>query len=142
MVFAPKETELSPLIGRSRGDSEATVSYADKSPAQRMEAKQKLLKAKERRATLSLTLILGPAFPSMLLVSTNHTDALAGSFIACWLPFFMMYLLAAIPGADLVAPPLLFDLAFWLGYCNSALNPVSSLLLRIQSLHMAFFEIY
>ena len=52
----------------------------------------------------------------MLLVSTqslrlskNNTDALAGSFIACWLPFFMMYLLAAIPGADLVAPPLLFD---------------------------------
>lgn len=43
-----------------------------------------------------------------------------GSFIACWLPFFFMYILRLaydIPG-------IAFATAFWLGYVNSALNPV------------------
>ncbi|VEN51435.1 unnamed protein product [Callosobruchus maculatus] len=43
-----------------------------------------------------------------------------GSFIACWLPFFCMYVLRL--AYDI--PSFAFSTAFWLGYMNSALNPV------------------
>ncbi|KAB0802328.1 hypothetical protein PPYR_04514 [Photinus pyralis] len=63
--------------------------------------KRRIARKKEKRATLILGLIMG-------------------SFIACWLPFFFMYILRLaydIPG-------IAFATAFWLGYMNSALNPV------------------
>ncbi|KAJ8939070.1 hypothetical protein NQ318_008673 [Aromia moschata] len=63
--------------------------------------KRRIARKKEKRATLILGLIMG-------------------SFIACWLPFFFMYILRLahdIPG-------IAFSTAFWLGYMNSALNPI------------------
>lgn len=66
--------------------------------------KRRIARKKEKRATLILGLIMG-------------------SFIACWLPFFFLYILKAacricvIPGSA-------FAIAFWLGYMNSVLNPV------------------
>ncbi|XP_049823609.1 alpha-2 adrenergic receptor [Aethina tumida] len=63
--------------------------------------KRRIARKKEKRATLILGLIMG-------------------SFIACWLPFFFMYILRLayhIPG-------IAFSTVFWLGYMNSALNPV------------------
>ncbi|XP_071439481.1 alpha-2B adrenergic receptor-like [Hetaerina americana] len=66
--------------------------------------KRRIARKKEKRATLILGLIMG-------------------SFIACWLPFFFLYILTPmcpvchIPGSA-------FSTAFWLGYMNSALNPV------------------
>lgn len=63
--------------------------------------KRRVARKKEKRATLILGLIMG-------------------SFILCWLPFFFMYILRLayhIPG-------IAFSTAFWLGYMNSALNPV------------------
>ncbi|CAB3377070.1 Hypothetical predicted protein [Cloeon dipterum] len=66
--------------------------------------KRRLARKKEKRATLILGLIMG-------------------SFIACWLPFFLMYILTPMcPVCDI--PPSAFSIAFWLGYMNSALNPV------------------
>ena len=44
-----------------------------------------------------------------------------GCFICCWFPFFTIYLTAAFC-SDCI-PELVFDVFFWLGYCNSALNP-------------------
>ena len=44
-----------------------------------------------------------------------------GCFICCWFPFFTIYLTAAFC-SDCI-PELVFDIFFWLGYCNSALNP-------------------
>ncbi|ODM95951.1 putative G-protein coupled receptor No9 [Orchesella cincta] len=46
---------------------------------------------------------------------------IVGGFIVCWLPFFTMYVIRAFC-ADCIHP-LLFSVLFWLGYCNSALNP-------------------
>ena len=46
---------------------------------------------------------------------------IVGLFILCWLPFFICYLVRGFC-ADCV-PPLLFSVFFWLGYCNSAVNP-------------------
>lgn len=43
------------------------------------------------------------------------------AFILSWLPFFTIYLIRAF--CDDCIPPLLFSILFWLGYCNSAINP-------------------
>jgi hypothetical protein len=63
-----------------------------------------LARKKEKRATLILGLIMG-------------------SFIACWLPFFFLYILTPMCSWCQV-PDRAFATAFWLGYMNSALNPV------------------
>ncbi|XP_055526073.1 octopamine receptor Oamb isoform X2 [Wyeomyia smithii] len=46
---------------------------------------------------------------------------IVGGFIICWLPFFTMYLIGAFC-ADCINATL-FQIMFWLGYCNSAVNP-------------------
>ncbi|KAF9406333.1 hypothetical protein HW555_013257 [Spodoptera exigua] len=66
--------------------------------------KKRLARKKEKRATLILGLIMG-------------------SFIACWLPFFFLYILKAAC-RNCVIPSSAFAIAFWLGYMNSVLNPV------------------
>lgn len=45
---------------------------------------------------------------------------IVGCFIFCWLPFFTIYFLGAF---DVNVPVLAFDVFFWLGYCNSVINP-------------------
>uniref|UniRef100_A0A146LKI9 Alpha-2B adrenergic receptor n=1 Tax=Lygus hesperus TaxID=30085 RepID=A0A146LKI9_LYGHE len=66
--------------------------------------KRRIARKKEKRATLILGLIMG-------------------SFIACWLPFFFLYIL--VPMCSICdVPDFAFAVAFWLGYMNSALNPV------------------
>lgn len=67
--------------------------------------KRRIARKKEKRATLILGLIMG-------------------SFIACWLPFFFLYILTPLCGAHCNVPKRAFAFAFWLGYTNSALNPV------------------
>uniref|UniRef100_A0A1I8GEK6 G_PROTEIN_RECEP_F1_2 domain-containing protein n=1 Tax=Macrostomum lignano TaxID=282301 RepID=A0A1I8GEK6_9PLAT len=65
-------------------------------------ARQKISLSRERRALRTLGIIMG-------------------IFILCWLPFFLVYL----AGAWGYAPEKrLFRLFVWLGYVNSALNPV------------------
>ncbi|CAL8077820.1 unnamed protein product [Orchesella dallaii] len=66
--------------------------------------KRRIARKKEKRATLILGLIMG-------------------SFILCWLPFFFLYILEPLCPSCHVAP-WGFAIAFWLGYMNSALNPV------------------
>ncbi|KAK6185856.1 hypothetical protein SNE40_008002 [Patella caerulea] len=46
---------------------------------------------------------------------------IVGAFIVCWLPFFSIYLIGAF--CDNCIPAVLFSVFFWLGYCNSAINP-------------------
>lgn len=66
--------------------------------------KRRLAKARERRATLILGLIMA-------------------AFILAWLPFFVLYVLEALCSSCVIEPTG-FATAFWLGYCNSALNPI------------------
>lgn len=63
--------------------------------------RQKVALNRERKATRTLTLIMG-------------------SFIVCWFPFFVVYLLQSF--MDINAK--IFDYLTCLGYVNSALNPV------------------
>ncbi|KAJ2941606.1 hypothetical protein O0L34_g14662 [Tuta absoluta] len=67
--------------------------------------KRRIARKKEKRATLILGLIMG-------------------SFIACWLPFFFLYILEAACTIKCNIPKIAFAIAFWLGYMNSVLNPV------------------
>ncbi|GFR14337.1 alpha-2C adrenergic receptor [Trichonephila clavata] len=73
-------------------------------PSDAERQKRRLAKARERRATLILGLIMA-------------------AFILAWLPFFVLYVLEALCSECQIAPTG-FATAFWLGYCNSALNPI------------------
>ena len=65
--------------------------------------KRRLARARERRATLVLGIVMA-------------------SFIGCWLPFFSIYPITLLVGVEI--HPMFFAVIFWLGYCNSALNPI------------------
>lgn len=65
--------------------------------------KKKLAKARERRATIVLGLVMA-------------------AFIVCWFPFFTIYIVTSLCGNCI--PDIIFTVAFWAGYCNSALNPI------------------
>ncbi|XP_017856180.1 PREDICTED: octopamine receptor Oamb-like isoform X2 [Drosophila arizonae] len=47
---------------------------------------------------------------------------IVGMFIFCWCPFFTIYIIR--PFCQDCVDPLLFSVLFWLGYCNSAVNPM------------------
>lgn len=47
----------------------------------------------------------------------------AGVFIICWLPFFLTHVLKAHCGSCCISPSL-YSAVTWLGYLNSAVNPV------------------
>ncbi|XP_051153192.1 octopamine receptor beta-2R-like isoform X1 [Leptopilina boulardi] len=47
-----------------------------------------------------------------------------GTFILCWLPFFLWYLSTSLCGEDCETPDVVIALLFWIGYTNSALNPL------------------
>ncbi|XP_013983767.1 alpha-2A adrenergic receptor [Salmo salar] len=47
-----------------------------------------------------------------------------GVFVICWFPFFFSYSLKAICPKTCSLPDPLFKFFFWIGYCNSCLNPV------------------
>ncbi|XP_072177843.1 alpha-2A adrenergic receptor-like [Diadema setosum] len=67
--------------------------------------KRRLAQSRDRRATIVLGVIMG-------------------TFLACWYPFFQLYVISALCGKACKIPTLLFDFFFWIGYCNSALNPI------------------
>jgi len=48
-----------------------------------------------------------------------------GAFLCCWLPFFTWYIYDALCGQLCPAtPPVVVSVLFWIGYVNSALNPL------------------
>ncbi|KAH3715310.1 5-hydroxytryptamine receptor 1D-like [Dreissena polymorpha] len=49
---------------------------------------------------------------------------ITGAFIACWLPFFVLAVLAPFCGERCNIPTVVFSLFLWLGYFNSTLNPI------------------
>ncbi|ROT69396.1 tyramine/octopamine receptor [Penaeus vannamei] len=70
-----------------------------------IEERQKISLSKERRAARTLGIIMG-------------------SFVVCWLPFFLMYVILPFCPTCPVPNDKLINFIVWLGYINSSLNPV------------------
>lgn len=96
---------------RAKDDRQTTPSllykafeyYINSKPIRR--AREKALYLKERKALKTVAMIVS-------------------GFVACWLPFFIMYVVeSACPESCKVAK-LLQNLFLWLGYSNSILNPM------------------
>ncbi|XP_044134385.1 D(2) dopamine receptor isoform X2 [Bufo gargarizans] len=66
-------------------------------------SKRKLSQQKEKKATQMLAIVLGV-------------------FIVCWFPFFITHILNM--HCDCKIPPALYSAFTWLGYVNSAVNPI------------------
>ncbi|XP_063237804.1 octopamine receptor beta-2R-like [Bacillus rossius redtenbacheri] len=47
-----------------------------------------------------------------------------GTFILCWLPFFMWYVITSLCDDSCYNPDSVVALMFWIGYLNSTLNPL------------------
>ena len=56
--------------------------------------------------------------------TTKTLGIIMGAFIACWLPFFILALVAPCLPDNTVIPPWVFSLLQWLGFANSFLNPI------------------
>lgn len=69
-----------------------------------IEERQKISLSKERRAARILGIIMGV-------------------FVVCWLPFFLMYVILPFCEHCYISPAMI-NFITWLGYINSALNPV------------------
>lgn len=68
-------------------------------------SKHKVAQMREKRFTFVLAVVMGV-------------------FVLCWFPFFFTYSLHAICRENCTIPETLFNLFFWIGYCNSCLNPI------------------
>lgn len=68
-------------------------------------SKNKVAQMREKRFTFVLAVVMGV-------------------FVLCWFPFFFTYSLHAVCRENCIIPDTLFDLFFWIGYCNSCLNPI------------------
>ncbi|XP_028816129.1 alpha-2Da adrenergic receptor-like [Denticeps clupeoides] len=68
-------------------------------------SKSKVAQMREKRFTFVLAVVMG-------------------LFVLCWFPFFFTYSLHAICRERCTIPGALFDAFFWIGYCNSSVNPI------------------
>lgn len=95
---------LNSSISGSVGESTATPSPKEKKRSRKGASKFQVKRFRmETKAAKTLAIIVG-------------------GFIVCWLPFFTMYLIRAF--CEQCIQPTLFSVLFWLGYCNSAINPL------------------
>lgn len=91
----------------SWASSRASQLYPEqKNPGGRQQLnKTKMAQMREKRFTFVLAVVMGV-------------------FVLCWFPFFFTYTLHAICRDSCYIPGALFNLFFWIGYCNSSVNPI------------------
>ncbi|XP_048747506.2 5-hydroxytryptamine receptor 1D-like [Ostrea edulis] len=102
-----KESTKSNITGTAhltsnQGENKQDFSYNNETIKDIERQKRKIAKARERRATIVLGIVMA-------------------TFIVCWAPFFTLYVIKALCSC---IPDIAFNVFFWAGYCNSALNPI------------------
>uniref|UniRef100_A0A672ML85 Alpha-2B adrenergic receptor n=1 Tax=Sinocyclocheilus grahami TaxID=75366 RepID=A0A672ML85_SINGR len=90
------------IIATSEGSQLAS---SNMKPAGTSNTRRKAMIVREKRFTFVLAVVIGV-------------------FVICWFPFFFSYSLQAICPKACELPKALFKFFFWIGYCNSALNPL------------------
>ncbi|XP_022064980.1 alpha-2C adrenergic receptor [Acanthochromis polyacanthus] len=90
---------------KSRASSKSMELFSSRRKRQNTVNRKKVSAAREKRFTFVLAVVMGV-------------------FVVCWFPFFFSYSLYGICREVCKIPDTLFKFFFWIGYCNSSLNPV------------------
>uniref|UniRef100_A0A3P8TWP9 Alpha-2B adrenergic receptor n=1 Tax=Amphiprion percula TaxID=161767 RepID=A0A3P8TWP9_AMPPE len=111
---------------------------ASQSKGFKVQALKLACRYKNTMATSSGTKLVPEEMPKVQGTPTSRRKAMAsrekrftfvlavvmGVFVICWFPFFFSYSLMAVCPDTCSIPKPLFKFFFWIGYCNSCLNPV------------------
>ncbi|XP_008406594.1 alpha-2C adrenergic receptor [Poecilia reticulata] len=90
---------------KSRSSSKSLELFSSRRKRRSTVNRKKISAAREKRFTFVLAVVMGV-------------------FVVCWFPFFFSYSLYGICRDPCKVPDVLFKFFFWIGYCNSSLNPV------------------
>ncbi|XP_012692326.1 alpha-2C adrenergic receptor [Clupea harengus] len=90
---------------KSRASGKSLDLFSSRRKRRSTVSKKKISQAREKRFTFVLAVVMGV-------------------FVVCWFPFFFSYSLYGICREPCAIPTTLFKFFFWIGYCNSSLNPV------------------
>ncbi|XP_006011954.1 alpha-2C adrenergic receptor [Latimeria chalumnae] len=89
----------------SRSSSKSIDFFSIRKKRRNTVSRKKVHQAREKRFTFVLAVVMGV-------------------FVVCWFPFFFSYSLYGVCRQACEIPETLFKFFFWIGYCNSSLNPV------------------
>ncbi|XP_051558918.1 alpha-2C adrenergic receptor [Myxocyprinus asiaticus] len=90
---------------KSRASSKSLDLFSSRRKRRNTISRKKISQAREKRFTFVLAVVMGV-------------------FVVCWFPFFFSYSLHGICREPCAINDTLFKFFFWIGYCNSSLNPV------------------
>ncbi|XP_055518007.1 alpha-2B adrenergic receptor [Leucoraja erinacea] len=107
-------------VGKSQTRTEAGGSHKQAACSCQSQAEH----LAKRQAPLTPNAIRKKAIQNREKRFTFVLSVVIGVFVLCWFPFFFSYSLTAICPATCSIPPAIFKFFFWIGYCNSSLNPV------------------
>ncbi|XP_034544332.1 alpha-2C adrenergic receptor [Notolabrus celidotus] len=104
--FSRKSSSASKYSSRkSRSSSKSMELFSSRRKRRSTVNRKKVSAAREKRFTFVLAVVMGV-------------------FVVCWFPFFFSYSLYGVCRELCKIPDPLFKFFFWIGYCNSSLNPV------------------
>uniref|UniRef100_A0A8C4BWF0 G-protein coupled receptors family 1 profile domain-containing protein n=1 Tax=Denticeps clupeoides TaxID=299321 RepID=A0A8C4BWF0_9TELE len=106
---------------KSRASSKSLELFSSRRKRRNTLSRKKISQAREKRFTFVLAVVMGV-------------------FVVCWFPFFFSYSLYGICRESCAVPETLFKFFFWIGYCNSSLNPVIYTIFN-QDFRRAFHKI-